>query len=174
MEKILVSWRSRLSWAPYPILGNSNASWQKMCKEILYIKLPATPSYRFVWFVNTRKWLGVDGFSSVSLRFRFGFAHLWKEANMLVNIIFTNGWTWWRPYDLWTWVNMVFTRFAPDLLLYLLHLYPFVNLSKSIFSSTVLLLYSCFFRGTAITQVFSLYPRFASYCECYISGYFTA
>ena len=36
-----------------------------------------------------------------------------------------------------TWVNMVFTTFASDLLSCLLHLYSLVNLSKSIFSSSV-------------------------------------
>ena len=66
-----------------------------------------------------------------------GFAHLCKWANMYQIWYLLEGKHGEDRIYLRTWANMVFTTFASDLLSCLLHLCSLVNLSKSIFSSSV-------------------------------------
>ena len=70
-----------------------------------------------------------------------GFAHLCKWANMYQIWYLLEGKHGEDRIYLRTWANMVFTTFASDLLSCLLHLCSLVNLSKSIFSSSVTLCY---------------------------------
>ena len=88
--------------------------------------------------LHAMDWNGaIHFFIRIITAWKNGFAHLCKWANMYQIWYLLEGKHGEDRIYLRTWANMVFTTFASDLLSCLLHLCSLVNLSKSIFSSSV-------------------------------------